>query len=65
MEILYKAVQNWEQEENEKDIDEYNEEVWQHNREKRQMNEQFGVSKRSRTEVVEDDVLLEDEFNLL
>ena len=62
MDILYKAVQNWEQEEN---IDEYNEEVWQHNREKRQMNDQFGVSKRSRTEVVEDDVLLEDEFNLL
>ena len=66
MNTFYKAVQNWEQEENEKEIDEYNELVWQNNREKRQMNYQFGVSKRSRTEeVVEDDVLLEDEFNLL
>ena len=64
VEILYKAVQNWEQEENEKEIDDYNEEVWEHNREKRQMNEQFGVSKRSRREVVEDDPL-EDEFILL
>ena len=66
IETLYKAVQNWEQEENEKEIDEYNEEVYQNNREKRQMNEQFGVSKKPRKEdVVEDDVLLEDEFNLL
>ena len=53
---IYKAVQDWEHEECEKDIIQVNEEMTASYREKRQMNEQFETSKRQKTENIEDDV---------
>ena len=55
-------MQDWEYEEHENEVKEVNEEMEFLESEKRQMNQQFEVSKRQKIEVVEDDVLLEDEF---
>ena len=52
---IYKAVQDWEHEECEKDIIKANEEMAASYREKRQMNEQFETSKRQKTENIKDD----------
>ena len=50
---IYKAVQDWEHEECQKDIIKANEEIAASYREKRQMNEQFETSKRQKTENTE------------
>ena len=55
-------MQDWEYEEHENEVKEVNEEMEFLESEKRQMNQQFEVSKRQKIEVVEEDVLLEDEF---
>ena len=57
---IFKAVQDWEYEESEKETKEANEEMEVLESEKRQMNQQFEISKSQKIEVVEDDVLLED-----
>ena len=54
---IYRAVQDLEHEECEKDIRQTNKERAAFYREKRQMNQQFETSKRQKTEIVEDDVV--------
>ena len=61
MRTIYKAVQEWENEECEKDIEEAKEKMRALHSEKRQMNQQFETSKRQKTEIIEDDVVLEGE----
>ena len=57
MRNIYKAVQDWDHQECEKDIKQLNEEMTAFYTEKRQMNEQFETSKRQKTEIIEDDVV--------
>ena len=54
MKSMYRAVQDWDHQECEKDIIKLNEKMTAFYREKRQMNEQFETSKRQKTE---DDVV--------
>ena len=57
MRNIYKAVQDWDHQECEKDIKQLNEEMTAFYTEKRQMNQQFETSKRQKTEIVEDDIV--------
>ena len=57
MRNIYKAVQDLDHQECEKDIKQLNEEMTAFYTEKRQMNEQFETSKRQKTEIIEDDVV--------
>ena len=62
MTTIFKAVQDWEYEECEKEIKEVNEEMKALHSEERHMNQQFETSKRQKIEVVEDDVVSEGEL---
>ena len=62
MKSIYKAVQEWDYEECEKDIKQVVEEMRALHSEKRQMNQQFETSKRQKTEIIEDDVVSEGEL---
>ena len=62
MTTIFKAVQDWEYEECEKEIKEVNKEMKFFHSEKRHMNQQFEMSKRQKIEVVEDDVVSEGEL---
>ena len=57
MKSIYKAVQEWDYEECEKDIKQVNEEMTVLHNEKRQIDQQFETSKRQKTEIIEDNVV--------
>ena len=63
--ILYRAVQEWESQEQANEIAEIEQENNQLHMEVTQMNQQFHVSKRQKIEAIEDDVIMDEQVVML